>query len=134
MLSAPVRLDLLRNMHEWYKADTACGIEYIINYDGKPVASIKRAWAGALERAGITRRIRPYDLRHAFATEAIAAGKDIGTVAQIMGDDPKMLLEHYQHVADPQKRAAVEALPEIKITAENYGKQKMSKPKHITTG
>ena len=59
--------------------------------------------------------------------KAIVAGIDIGTVADIMGDDPKMLLEHYQHVADKQKRAAVEALPEIQITAENYGKNMRQK-------
>ena len=50
----------------------------------------------------------------------IAAGIDIGAVADIMGKDPKMLLEHYQQVADKQKRAAGEALPEIQSTAENY--------------
>jgi len=40
-----------------------------------------------------------------------------------MGDDPKMLLDHYQHIADKQKKAAVEALPEIIFTANNYGKK-----------
>ena len=106
------------------KEDVAKGIDFVIHYKDKPVASIKKAWAGALERAGIKRRIRPYDLRHAFATEAITAGVDIKTVAQIMGDDPKMLLEHYQHVFEWQKRDAVEALPEIVFAAKNYGSQK----------
>jgi hypothetical protein len=63
-------------------------------------------------------------LRRAFALESIAAGIDIGTVAAIMGaaimgDDSKMLLDHYQHVAEKQKIAAAEALPEI----PNYGKK-----------
>lgn len=120
----PIRENLLRLMREWYEEDSNIGMEYIIHYKGKKVDSVKKAWAGALSRAGITRRIRPYDLRHAFATEAIAAGVDIKTVAQIMGDDPRMLLEHYQHVADKQKRAAVEALPEIVFTAKNYGSKK----------
>ena len=100
-------------MSEWAIEDAAIGADYIIHFRGKPVGSIKRAWGAALKNAGITRRMRPYDLRHAFATEAIAAGIDVGTVAQLMGHDPKMLLDHYQHVADKQKRAAVEALPSI---------------------
>lgn len=58
-------------------------------------------------------------LRYAFVTEAIAAGIDAGTVAQLMGYDPKMLLDHYQHVVDKRKRAAVEALPEI----SDYGRK-----------
>ncbi len=41
-----------------------------------------------------------------------------------MGDDPRMLFEHYQHVADKQKKSVVEALPEIVFTAKNYGKGK----------
>ena len=80
--------------------------------------STKRAWATALRRAGITRKIRPYDLRHAFATEAIASGADVGTVAQIMENNPKVLLDHYQHVVDARKRSVVEALPDI----PDYGK------------
>ncbi len=87
---------------------------YLIHHNGKPVQKIKTAWLSALRRAGITRRIRPYDLRHAFATELIAGGVDIGTVANLMGhSSPTMILNHYQYVMDGQKRAAVEALPNL---------------------
>ena len=122
----PIRDSLLTLIHDWHTTDSVIGVEHVIHYRGKPVRAIKTAWGALLKRAGITRRIRPYDLRHAFATEAIAAGVDVGTVAQLMGHDPKMLLEHYQHVADKQKRAAVEALPEIPITAEIYGRKKVN--------
>ncbi len=115
----PIRASLLTQMEEWAREDSLAGIEHIVHYRGKPIKSIQTSWANALKAAGITRRIRPYDLRHAFGTEAIAAGVDVGTVAQLMGHDPKMLLEHYQHVADKQKRVAVEALPDI----QNYGKK-----------
>ncbi len=43
---------------------------------------------------------------------AIATDVDVGTVAKLMGHrSPLMVLKHYQHVRDSQKRAAVEALP-----------------------
>lgn len=113
----PIRDSLLSVMRDWKAEDDRLNAEYVINFKGKKIGSIQRSWATALRNAGITRRIRPYDLRHAFATEAIAAGYDVGTVAQIMGHDPKMLLDHYQHVADSRKRAVVEGLPEI----PNYG-------------
>ena len=94
--------------------DTAHNMEYVIHYKEKPVKSIKTAWRKTLERAGIARRIRPYDLRHAFATELIAAGADIGTVAKLMGhSSPTMILTHYQFVMDKQKKEAIEMLPEI---------------------
>ena len=76
---------------------------------------------GPLRRAGITRRIRPYDLRHAFATEALAGGADIGTVATIMGHaDKTMILSTYQHVREEQKRQVVAALPRLPSCAHPH--------------
>ncbi|WP_299396024.1 site-specific integrase [uncultured Desulfovibrio sp.] len=110
----PIREGLLPLFRQWKLEDEAGNATYLVNYKGKPVQKIKTAWLAALRRAGISRRIRPYDLRHAFATELIAGGVDIGTVAKLMGhSSPTMLLHHYQYVMDAQKRAAVEALPEL---------------------
>ena len=110
----PIRESLAPLFEAWHREDAAKGIPYLVSHKGRPVQKIKTAWEAALRRAGITRRIRPYDLRHAFATELIAGGVDIGTVAKLMGhSSPAMLLTHYQYVMDGQKRAAVEALPEL---------------------
>lgn len=115
----PIRESLLPVFTAWRRDDQAEGVEYLIHHKGQPVKSIQTAWALTLRRAGITRRIRPYDLRHAFATELIAGGVDIGTVAKLMGHStPTMLLMHYQHVMDTQKRAAVEALPAMPACAQ----------------
>ena len=105
---------------QWQLEDLEIGAQNLINFKGKKVFAIKTSWATMLKRSGITRRIRPYDLRHAFATEAIAAGTDIGTVARLMGhSSPNMILQHYQFVMDKQKRVAVEALPEVKYVPQN---------------
>lgn len=110
----PIRESLLPVFAVWKEEDEAQGIPYLIHHHGQPVDSVKHAWWNALHHAGIRRRIRPYDLRHAFATELIAAGADIGTVAKLMGHSgPAMLLNHYQFVMDTQKRAAVESLPDL---------------------
>ena len=110
----PIRESLLPLFQQWHEEDAKAGVRYLINHKGRQVSKIKTAWFAALRRAGITRRIRPYDLRHAFATELIAGGIDIGTVAKLMGhSSPAMILMHYQYVMDGQKRAAVEALPDL---------------------
>jgi len=111
----PIRQSLLPVFREWRDSDMAAGWSgEVIHYERSPVSTIKTAWTAMLRRAGITRRIRPYDLRHAFATEAIAAGADIGTIAKLMGHrSPEMILEHYQHVMDRQKKQAVESLPDL---------------------
>lgn len=120
----PIKDSLLPIIRQW-RIDDGLDMEYVIHFRGKPVRVIRTAWAQALKRAGITRRIRPYDLRHAFATEALAAGADIRTIAELMGHaDVTMILRHYQHVLDRQKKAAVEAVPDILICAqENVPKQ-----------
>jgi integrase len=112
--SVPIRKTLLPLIREWWKHDSAQGIEYLINWHGQPVRCIGHAWHAARTKAGVCRRIRPYDLRHAFATYSLAGKADIGSVAGIMGHtDPSMILRVYQHVHDAQKRAAVEALPDM---------------------
>lgn len=110
----PIRKDILALFQLWKEEDDmAGGIEYVCHYKGKRITrQIKTAWMKCLQSAGITRPLTPYCLRHLFATEAIAAGADVGTVAKLMGHaSPDMVLEHYQHVLTKQKKAAVEALP-----------------------
>lgn len=108
----PIRESLVPIFRQWQARDIEIGTNFLISYNGKPVKQIKRSWKTMLKNAGITRRIRPYDLRHAFGTELVSAGVDIGTVAKLMGhSNPMMLLQHYQYVMDKQKRNAVEILP-----------------------
>ncbi|MDL2315454.1 site-specific integrase [Desulfovibrio sp. OttesenSCG-928-A18] len=113
---------------EWAVEDSALGLTHLITYKGKPVSSIKKAWWGALKKAGITRRIRLYDLRHAFATEALAAGADIKAVADIMGHaSTAMIHKHYQHVVDAQKKKVVESIPDVLSGVQERGtKQTLS--------
>lgn len=111
MRAVPIQKDLVPLMRQWRAVDKAHGIAYVISYKGHPIQSIKTAWKAALRRAGITDYFRPYDLRHAFATNLIAAGWDYGTVADLMGNSVQIVAKHYQYVSTPQKRRAVSALP-----------------------
>jgi integrase len=113
----PIRPSLLVEMEDWLREDQENGRgDIIITYKGKPINSMKHGWHEALKRAGITRRIRPYDLRHAFATYALEQAGDIKAVADIMGhSNPNMILTHYQHTREETRRAVVEALPDLPI-------------------
>ena len=96
--------------------DRAAGQEWCVHWHGRPVKSLKTAWKSALAKAGISRRIRPYDLRHAFATYALEAGADPGAVARIMGhSDTSMLRRNYQHVLDLQKQKVVQSVPALDV-------------------
>jgi integrase len=63
---------------------------------------VRRAWRGAA----------PYQLRHTFATEVLAAGISIFELARIMGASVKTIDKHYGHLArdsDAAIRARLDA-------------------------
>jgi len=43
----------------------------------RPIGSVRKAHDSAVEKAGIKEHFRLYDLRHTFATRAVAAGVDL---------------------------------------------------------
>ena len=47
--------------------------------------SVQAAMRKSVQAAGITRRVTPHTLRHAFATHALRAGNDIKTVQELLG-------------------------------------------------
>ena len=97
----PIRKDLIPTLARWQHQDADC--PYVINWSGKPVRKIAAAWKTALQKSGI-RAIRPYDLRHAYATYSIRSGADIKTSAEIMGhENARMILEVYEHVYGHKK-------------------------------
>lgn len=108
----PIREDVLEHLKVWQEQDTTLGCPWVIHYQGRQVTNINRAWHNALKRAGIERRIRPYDLRHAFATMCLDAGADLKCVAEIMGHaDETMIVRYYRHTNATALRAAVNAAP-----------------------
>ena len=107
----PLAAVLLEHLREWQAEDAEHGRRWIINYHGARVDSIKTGWQAAKRRAGITRRLRLYDLRHAAATKMLARGADLKTVARILGHkSPVTTMTVYQHVSDEQTRAAIDKL------------------------
>ncbi len=101
----PIHEGFISELKTWWKQDGKKGP--IIRYRDKPVGSIKTAWENALIRAGIKRRLRPYDMRHNFITAALEEGADIGAVAAIVGSSPETLRKHYQHVTNRLRRKTI---------------------------
>lgn len=86
----------------------------IVHYKGKPVARIKTAWKGALNRAGIKRRIRPYDLRHFFATMMVeVAGMGVKSLSELLGNSPDTAQRYYLHGVTEEKRVGVDSLKKV---------------------
>ena len=63
-----------------------------------------RHWYPALEAAGVKQR-GPYQLRHTFATEALAAGISIFELARVMGTSVRVIDRTYGHLARDSEQA-----------------------------
>lgn len=96
---------------EWYDEDAKKGYRYIVNYNGRKIDSLRTAWKNAKRRARITRRLRMYDLRHAFVTTLLEKGADLRSVSEIVGHkSTEMTMRVYQHVSTSLKRKTVDLL------------------------
>jgi integrase len=58
-------------------------------------------------------RIRPYDLRHAFATTALERDVDIKALSEIMGSRPETRMRTYQHVSTKLRRESINRMPAL---------------------
>jgi integrase len=105
----PIAAALGEQLRIWLQADRQAGqMDFVVHYHGRRVERIKTAWRAALVRAGITRRIRPYDLRHLAASAMLDAGADLKSVSEILGhSSPDLTLRTYQHTSTALRRDAI---------------------------
>lgn len=74
----------------------------------RPIGSVKKAHQTAMTRAKIKRHFRLYDLRHTFATRAVASGMDLPTLSALLGHASIQMTMRYVHPAAAQKRVAIQ--------------------------
>ena len=75
----------------------------------KPLSDTLHLWSRARKEAGLD-DVRLHDLRHTVASQAVARGVPLSTVARMLGhSDPKMTLR-YAHVGDRDLQAAAERI------------------------
>ncbi|MEW6290094.1 MAG: tyrosine-type recombinase/integrase [Thermodesulfobacteriota bacterium] len=86
----------------------------IVHFRGKKIKSIKIAWNTAKKNAKITRKLRPYDLGHAFATFLLDQGADLKSVSEMLGHKSiETTLKVYQHTSKELHRQSIKKLPDL---------------------
>jgi len=109
--TVPVTPDFLERLREIRKTSKS---GFIVEYEGKPLTTIRRSFNTACEKAGITVDVRMYDLRHLFATTMLANGADLAAVSKLMGHSTvKMTAGVYYHYLEGEKEKAVGKLPTL---------------------
>ncbi len=101
----PVPPRLLAHLRRWQRI----GARWVVEFDGKPVGSLKTAWRTALRGAGID-HCTPHDLRRTCATWMMQAGADRWAACGFLGMTMDMLETTYGHHHPDHMRSAVEAL------------------------
>ena len=81
-------------------------------FPARPCSSAMGLWYQARKEAGID-DVRLHDLRHTVASQAVAQGVALSTVARMLGhSDPTMTLR-YAHVSDREVEAAAERIGKV---------------------
>jgi len=96
----------------------------------QPIGSVRKAHDAAVEQSGIKEHFHLYDLRHTFATRAVAAGVDLPTLAAMLGHTSIQMTCRYVHPAEEQKRSASSKLETFRLAGTV---EAMEKSKTVTT-
>jgi integrase len=93
----PVRLPerLLAHLRRWKRLGIAK--HAVVEWNGKPIASVRKSFAASVTAAGIDRHITPHILRHTAATWAMQQGADVWDAAGYLGMSPEVLERVYGH-------------------------------------
>ena len=90
-------------------AQAARTTDWVVEFGGRPVGSVKKAFGRAVERAGLV-DVTPHILRHTCATWAVQAGVPLAEVARMLGDSEAMIEQVYGKHAPDFLRRAVDAV------------------------
>ncbi|HXN73698.1 MAG TPA: tyrosine-type recombinase/integrase [Candidatus Acidoferrales bacterium] len=112
----PMTDDALSLLKRRVKESASLGTPYVFPSPRevqRAIGSVKKAHRNAVERADIKRHFRLYDLRHTFATRAVASGADLPTLSTLLGHATILMTMRYVHPAAEQKRAAMKKFEEF---------------------
>lgn len=84
--------------------------EYVIEYHGEPVESVKNGFRKARARAGLGKDVTPHILRHSGATWMALDGVPLREIARMLGDSEAMVERVYAKYHPDYLRSAASAL------------------------
>ena len=106
--AVPVPPRLLAHLRRWHRLGIAK--QHFVEFNGKPVKSVKTAFKSAVTLAGLTGRITPHTLRHTSATWLMQLGVPIWDAAGFLGMSEKTLRDTYGHHHPDYLRTAATAI------------------------
>lgn len=84
--------------------------DFVVEWNGKPVASVKKAFRRVRIAAGLGDDVTPHVFRHTAATWLMQQGADVWSAAGFLGMTVDMLIETYGHHHPDYQADAAEAI------------------------
>lgn len=103
----PLNAELLEDLAA---ARRLASTDYVVEYRGGPVGTIKNAFAAAVERAGLPANITPHILRHTGCTWLVEDGVPYEEIGKMAGDTAETIETTYGHHSPAFLRRAADAL------------------------
>lgn len=123
-INATAKNALLSRARE--RAERYPAAPWVFTRDGKtPIQSVKKSWAAACQRAGIT-DFRVHDLRHTSAAWLVSAGVPLPAVRDLLGHASVQTTEIYAHLAPENVRDAVRVL-DAPVTIESRNEKRLAR-------
>jgi integrase len=93
----PVRLPdrLLAHIRRWKRRGVS--LSSVVEYEGQPVQSVKKAFARCVADAGLEGKVSPHSLRHTAITWALQEGSSIWDVSDFFGVSQHIIQSVYGH-------------------------------------
>lgn len=118
----PLHPDFKKSLLEWQIEDQAESVRHLIRWKNQPIKSVDSSFATAKKNAGITRRLRMYDFRHAFASTMLKHGGDLKSTSEMLGHSRTDTTSRiYQHTDLELHRQNINKIPGL-IPAEDGDK------------
>jgi len=92
---APIPPRLLTHLRRWWNRKLIA--ECFVEFNGKPVASVKKGFKTAVGLARLQGKVTPHTLRHTAATWLMQRGVPIWEAAGFPGMSPELLQDTYGH-------------------------------------
>ena len=124
----PVRLPqrLLAHLRRWHRLGIAT--HAVVEWNGKPVRSVRRGFAAAVRAAKLDERVTPHTLRHTAATWAMQGGADLWETAGYLGMTVETLEQIYGHHHPDHQAGAAAAIAGRKLGRQNGDRMGVNRP------
>jgi site-specific recombinase XerD len=110
---SPVLLDALRSYYRAARPPQPYLFQGRLPGKPVPVEGVQTALRMALRRSGVSKRITPHSLRHAFATHSLESGTDLRVIQVLLGHANIRSTVRYVHVSSATIAAARSPLDAI---------------------